>query len=139
LDLIRVRCGSIAKFERDPIRVIVVSEHVLADPNALGNGSADPIYLRDKIASRCSGTTGRPGGSDRHIVRLGFGNLRCDRSQGDQIGSGPSRSATEFSENTVRVVSVVKREFAESDALRDRSADAIYLEDYIVSRFDGSP
>ena len=34
----------------------------------------------------------------------------------------------------VRVVSVVKREFAESNALGDGSTNAIYLEDHIVSR-----
>ena len=35
----------------------------------------------------------------------------------------------------VRVILVVKREFAESDTLGDGSTDAIYLEDQIVSRF----
>ena len=38
-------------------------------------------------------------------------------------------------ENTVGVVSVVKRELVESDALSDGSIDAIYLEDQIISRF----
>ena len=50
------------KSEGDPIRVVAVSEHVLAEPDALGDGSADSIYLRDKIVSRCSRTTDRPGG-----------------------------------------------------------------------------
>ena len=112
-----------------------MSECILAEPDALGNGSANSIYLRDKIASMCNRTTGRPGGSNRRVVRLGFGNPRCRRSRSDQIRSGLGRSAAEFTENTVRVVSVVKREFAESDALSDGSADAIYLEDQIVSRF----
>ena len=78
---------------------------------------------------------GRPGGSGRHVVRLGFGNPRCDRSRSDQIGSSPGRSAAEFMENTVGVVSVVKCELVESDALSDGSIDAIYLEDQIISRF----
>ena len=73
--------------------------------------------------------TGRPGRSDRGGVRLGFRNPERGRSQSDQIGSSPGRSTAEFTENTVRVVSVVKREFAESDALSDGSTDAIYLED----------
>ena len=112
----------------------MVSERVLAEPDALGNGSADSIYLRDKIASGCSGTTGRPGGSDHHVVRLGFGNSRRVRSQSGQIGSGPSRKAAEFAEYSVRVVLMMKREFAELDALSNVSTDAIYLEDHIVSR-----
>jgi hypothetical protein len=69
------------------------------------------------------------------ILTLGFGNSRRGRSRSGHIGSGPGRSAAEFTENTVRVVSVVKREFAELNALSDESTDAIYLEDQIVSRF----
>ena len=115
--------------EGDPIRVVAVSERVLAEPDALGDRSADSIYLGDKIVSGSGRTTGRPGRSDRGRVRLGFGNPERGRSRSDQIGSGPSGSAAEFTKNTVRVVSVVKREFAESDALSDGSADAIYLED----------
>ena len=113
-----------------------MSECVLAESDALGDGSADLIYLGDKIISRSDRAMGRPGRSDHHVVRLGFGNSRCDRSRSGQIGSGPSGSAAEFTKNTVRVISVVKREFAESDALSDGSTDAIYLEDQIVSRFD---
>ena len=109
-------------------------ECILAEPEALDNGSADSIYLRDKIASRCSRTTGRPGGSNRHVVRLGFGNPRCDRSRSDQIGSSPGRSTAEFTENAVRVVSMVKRKFTESNALSDGSTNVIYLEDQIISR-----
>ena len=95
----------------------MVPECVLAEPDALGNGSADSIYLRDEIVSRSGWTTGRPGRSERRVVRLGFGNPRRGRSRSDQIRSGLGRSAAEFTENTVRVVSVVKREFAESDTL----------------------
>ena len=73
--------------------------------------------------------------SKRRVVRLGFRNSRRGRSRNGQIGSGPDRSTTEFTENTVRVVSVVKREFAELNALSDGSTDAIYLEDQIDSRF----
>ena len=113
----------------------MVSERVLAEPDALGNGSVDSIYLRDKIASGCSRTTGHPGGSKHHVVRLGFGNSRCAGSWGGQIGSSPGESAAESMEDSIRIVLVVKREFAELDALGDRSASAIYLEDQIASRF----
>ena len=102
---------------------------MLADLDALGNGSADSIYLGDKIISSSGRATGRPGRSDRHVVRLRFGNSRCDGSRSGQIRSGPSRSAAESAEDSVRIVSVVKREFAELDALSDGSTDAIYLED----------
>ena len=78
---------------------------------------------------------GCPGRSDHGGVRLGFGNPERGRSRSYQIGSGPGGSAAEFTENTVRVVSVVKREFAESNALGDGSTDVIYLEDQVVSRF----
>ena len=112
-----------------------MSEHILAEPNTLGNGSVDSIYLGDKIVSRSDRATGRPGRSDRHVVHLGFGNSRCDGSQSGQIGNSPGRSAAESAEDSVRIVSVVKREFAELDALNDGSTDAIYLEDQIDSRF----
>ena len=92
-------------------------------------GSADSIYLGDKIVSRSSRATGRPRRSNRHVVRLGFGNSRCDGSRGAQIGSGPSGDAAESAEDSVGVILVVKCEFAELDALSDRSANAIYLED----------
>ena len=70
----------------------MVSERVLAEPDALGDGSADSIYLGDKIVSRSGRAMGRPGGSGRHVVRLEFMDPMCDRSQSDQIGSGPGRS-----------------------------------------------
>ena len=111
-----------------------MSERVLTELDALGDGSADSIYLGDKIVSRSGRTTGRPGRSKRRVVCLEFGNSRHGRSWSGQIGSGPGRSAAEFTENTVIVISVVKREFAELDALRDGSTNAIYLEDQIVSR-----
>ena len=126
-DLIRVHRSSIAEFKGDPIRVVAVSKCILAEPDALGDGSADSIYLGDKIVSRSGRTTGHPGRSKRHVVHLGFGNSRRGRSWSGQIKSGPGRGAAEFSENTVKVVSVVKRDFAELDALSDGSADAIYL------------
>ena len=127
-DLIRVRRSGVAEFKVDPIWVVAVSERVLGEPDALGNGSADSIYLRDKIVGRSGWTTGRPGRSGRRVVRLGFGNPRRSRSRSDQIGSGPGGSAAEFTENMVRVVLVVKREFAESNTLGDGSTNAIYLE-----------
>jgi len=43
--MIRVRGGGIAESEGDPIRVITVSKHVLAELDALGDGSANSIYL----------------------------------------------------------------------------------------------
>ena len=107
---------------------------VLAEPDALGDISANSIYLRDKIVGRSGWMTGHPGRGGRRVVRLGFGNPRRSRSRSDQIRSGPGGSAAEFTENTVRVVSVVKREFAELNALGDGSTNAIYLEDQIISR-----
>ena len=105
----------------------MVSERILAEPDALGNGSADSIYLGDKIVSRSGRAMGRPGRSNRHVVCLGFGNSRCDGSQGGQIGSGPGRSTAESVEDSVRVVLMAKSEIAELDALSDGSTDTIYL------------
>ena len=102
---------------------------LLAEPNALGDGFADSIYLRDKIVGRSGWTTGRPRRSGRHVVHLGFGNARCDGSRGGQIGSSPGRSAAESVWDSVRVVLVMKHEFADLDALSDGSTNAIYLED----------
>jgi hypothetical protein len=110
-----------------------VSERVLAEPVALGDGSADAIYLGDEIIGRSDRTTGRPGGSSRHVVRLGFGNSRCDMSSSGQIRSGPGRSTAESAEDSIRVVLMLKGELAESDTLSDGSTDAIYLEDQIIS------
>ena len=61
MDLIRVRCGGVAESEGDPIRVVVVSKCVLAELDALGDGSANTIYLGEEIVSRCSTATGHPG------------------------------------------------------------------------------
>ena len=119
----------------DPIRVVAVLKRILAEPDALGDGSADSIYLVDKIVSRSGRTTGHPGMSNHHVVHLGFRNLRWDGSWSGQIGSGPGRSAAESAEDSVRVVLMMKREFAELNALSDGSTNAIYLEDHIVSRF----
>ena len=115
--------------EGDPIRVVVVSERVLTEPDALGDGSVDSIYLRDKIVSKSDRTTGRPGRSKHRVVRLGFGNSRRGRSRSGQIGSGLGRSTAESAEDSVRAVLMMKREFAELDALSDGSTDAIYLEE----------
>ena len=113
----------------------MVAKRVLTELDALCDGSADSIYLRDKIVSRSSWTTGRPGRSGCRVVCLGSGNPRRSRSWGDQIGTGHGRSVAEFAENTVGVVPMAKREFAELNALGDGSTDAIYLEDQIVSKF----
>jgi len=94
-----------------------VSECVLAELDALGNGSAYSIYLGDEIISRSRRTTGRPGRSDRHVVFLGFGNSRRVRSRSGQIRSGPGIRAAVFAEDTARVVLMMKREFTELDAL----------------------
>jgi hypothetical protein len=110
-------------------------ECVLAESNALGDGSANSIYLGDKIVSRSGRATGHLGSSNRHVVRLEFRNSRCDESRGGQIGYGPGRSVAESAEYSVRVVLMMKHEFAELDALSDGSTDVIYLEDHIVSRF----
>ena len=112
-----------------------MSKRVLAEPDALGDGSADSIYLGGKIVNKSDRMTGHPGRSDHHVVGLRFGNSRCDGSRGGQIGSGPGRSAAESAEDSVRVVLMMKREFAELDALSDGSTDAIYLADQIVSKF----
>jgi hypothetical protein len=94
-----------------------VSECVLTELDALGNGSAYSIYLGDKIISRFGRTTGRRGRRDRHVVFLEFGNSRRVRSRSGQIRSGPGIRAAESAEDTVRVVLMMKREFAELDAL----------------------
>jgi len=106
-----------------------VSKRVLAELDALGDGSTDSIYLGEKIINRSGKMTVRPGRSDRHTVGLGFRNSRCDRSLGGQIGSSPGGGVAESTENSVRIVSVVKRKFAELDALGDGSTNAIYLEE----------
>jgi len=56
-DLIRVHCSGVAESEGDPIRVVAVPERILADPDALSDGSADSIYMGDKIVSRSGRTT----------------------------------------------------------------------------------
>jgi len=120
---------------RNLTRVVVVQKSVLAEPDALGDGSADSIYLGDEIISRPIWMTGRPGRSGCRIVLLGFRNPKGSRSWGDQIGSGSSRCVAEFPENTVGVVAMAKCEFAESNALGDGSTDAIYLEDQVINIF----
>jgi len=40
-DLIRVRGGGVAESEENPIRVVTMAKRVLAELDALGNGSAD--------------------------------------------------------------------------------------------------
>ena len=119
--------AAFAESEENPIRVIAMAKRVLIEPNALDDGSANPIYLRDQIVSRPGRATGRPGRSGRHIVSLEFWNSRCDGSWGGQIGSGPGGSVSESVEDSVWIILVAKRELAESYALSNGSADAIYL------------
>jgi hypothetical protein len=105
----------------------MVAKRVLAELDALGDGSADSIYLGEQIVGRSGKATGHPGRSDRHIGSLNFGNSRGDETWGGQIGSGPDGSAAEPAEDSVRIVSVAKRVFAELNALGDGSTNTIYL------------
>ena len=61
-----------------------------AELDALGDRSANAIYLEDQIVSRFGRATGHPGWRGRHIEVLRFGNLRGDGSLGGQIGSIPN-------------------------------------------------
>ena len=63
------------------------------------------------------------------MINLEFSNSRCDGSWGGQIGSGSGGSTAESVEDSVRIVLVVKREFAELNALSDGSTNMIYLEE----------
>ena len=128
-DRISSPSGSATESAEDSVRITLVAKRKFAKLDALGDGSTDPIYLRDQIVNRFGRATGRPGRSDRHMVCLEFRNSRCDRSWGGQIGSGPGGGTTESAEDSVRIVLVLKREFAELDALGDGSTDAIYLEE----------
>ena len=83
----------------NPIQVVVVAKRVLAELDALGDGSADSIYLGDPVVNRAGRATGRPGRSGRHVVCLEFGNSRCDGSWGGQIGSGPGGGTAESAED----------------------------------------
>ena len=129
MDLVRVRRSSVAEPKTDPIWVVAVPKSVLAEPDALGDGSADSIYLGDQIVNRSGKVTGRPGRSDHHVVCLEFGNPMCDGSWSGQIRSGPGGGTAESAEDSVRIVSVAKRKFAELDVLGDGSTNVIYLEE----------
>ena len=63
------------------------------------------------------------------MINLEFSNSRCDGSWGGQIGSGSGGSTAESAEDSFRIVLVVKREFAELNALGDGSTNVIYLEE----------
>ena len=69
-------------------------KRVLAELDALGDGSADSIYLRDQIVSRSGRATGHPGRRGRHVEVLGFENPRGDRGLGGQIGSNPGEDVS---------------------------------------------
>jgi len=112
-----------------------MTERVLAELDALGDGFANSIYLGDQIVGRSGRAAGHSRRSGRHVVSLKFGNSRCDRAWDGQIESGPGGSTAESAEDLVRIVLVVKRELTELDALCDGSANSIYLGDEIVSRF----
>ena len=73
--------------EGNPIRVVAVVKRVLAELDAISNGSTDAIYLEDQIVSRFGWATDHPGWCGRHVKVLGFGNPRGDGSLGGQIGS----------------------------------------------------
>jgi len=74
-DLVRVCHGSVAESVENPIRVVTMAEHVLAELDALGDGFANSIYLGEQIMSRPGRVTGHPGRSDHHIGSLKFGKL----------------------------------------------------------------
>ena len=58
--------------------------------DALGDTSANAIYLEDKIVSRFGRAADHPGWRSCHVEVLRFGNPRGDGSLGGQIGSNPS-------------------------------------------------
>ena len=71
--------------------------------------------------------TSHPGKSGHHIGSLEFENSSCDEACGGQIGSGPDGSAAESTEDSVWIISVARRVFAELNALGDGSTDVIYM------------
>ena len=60
-DLVQVRGGGITESMEFMIQVIPVEQSILTELDALGDGSADTIYLGEEIVSRCSTATGHPG------------------------------------------------------------------------------
>jgi len=105
----------------------MMAKHIFAELDALGDGSTNSIYLGEQIVSRPGRVRGHLGRSGRHIGSLEFGNSGCDGTWGGQIGSSLDGSAAESTEDSIRVVSVVKCMFAKLNALGDGSTDAIYL------------
>ena len=99
----------------------------LDELDALGDGSANAIYLGESIVSISGRAMGHPGKRGCHVSDIEFGNSRRDDAWGSQIGSGLGGGSTESVEDSVWVVAVIKRVFAELDAFGDRSTDAIYL------------
>ena len=70
-----------------------MTQHVLAELNALGDGSGNAIYPGDKIVVADNRATCRPGANDRRIVDVKFGNSTNDGTLGHQIGSDACRIA----------------------------------------------
>ena len=60
--------------------------------DALGDTSANAIYLEDKIVSRFGRAADHPGWRSRHVKVLGFGNPRGDESLG--VRSDPTAAKT---------------------------------------------
>jgi len=60
----------------------MMAKHVLAELDALGDGSANSIYLGEQIVSRPGRVTGHPRRSGRHIGSLEFGNSGSDGTWG---------------------------------------------------------
>ena len=104
----------------------MVAKRGFTELAALGDGSASAIYLYEQIVSGSCRATGHPGKRSCHVGDIEFRNSRCDEAWGIQIGSGPG-GGTESVEDSVWVVVVLERVFAELDAFGDRSTDAIYL------------
>jgi len=67
-----------------------VVKREFAELDALGDRSANAIYLEDQIASRFGRATDHAGWRGHHVEVLRFGNLRGDGSLGGQIGSIPN-------------------------------------------------
>ena len=62
-----------------------------AELDALGDTSANTIYLEDQIASRFGRATDHAGWCGRHIEVLGFGNPRGDGSLGVRSDLSPAK------------------------------------------------
>ena len=81
------------EFVEDTIRVVQVEESVLAELDALGDGSADKIYMGEEIISRCCRATGLPIADGCRVSNVMFENPKRDGAWKGQIGSDPGGGA----------------------------------------------